>query len=48
MENTELAIANNQNLYISPVVELDEAKAKFETKYADIGAKVTGLPDTWQ
>ena len=30
MENTELAIANNQNLYISPVVELDEAKAKFE------------------
>lgn len=30
MESTELAIGNNQNLYISPVVELDEAKAKFE------------------
>lgn len=27
---------------------VDEAKTKFETKYADIGAKVTGLPDTWQ
>ena len=30
MENTELAIATNQNLYISPVVGMDEAKAKFE------------------
>ena len=30
MENNELAIANNQSLYISPVVGMDEAKAKFE------------------
>lgn len=31
MESTELMVTTNQNLYISPVVGLDEAKAKFET-----------------
>lgn len=30
MESTELAISANQNLYISPVVGVDDAKAKFE------------------
>ena len=52
MESTELAIANNQNLYISPVVGINEAKSKFEmvreytakclTKDIDFG-KVPGV-----
>ena len=29
MENTEIMVAN-QNLYISPVVGIDEAKSKFD------------------
>ena len=31
MESNELMVTTNQNLYISPIVGLDEAKAKFET-----------------
>lgn len=30
MENTELMVANNQNLYVAPVVGIEEAKNKFE------------------
>lgn len=30
METTELSVANNQNLYISPVVGIEEAKNKFD------------------
>lgn len=52
MESQELSIVSNQNLYVSPIVGIDEAKAKFEqvrkytmsclTKDIDYG-KVAGI-----